>query len=431
MENNLLPEIIYENLPDFLKRLTNPFTGRERDIILLSSLGVLSASLPNVFGVYDRNRFSPNLYLLIIAPPASGKGVMNMSKKLIEKTHRMIKENSIADIADCEDQKKDNKDKKQKCPDLEIKIIPGNVSSSKFYKHIQNSNHGILIFETEADTISVMLKQDWGNFSDVLRKAFHHETVSISRDIDDKYFEISNPKLSLVISGTANQVQPLIQSKENGLFSRFLFYMFEESTGWKDVSPNGATVDYNHLFSDAGDEMFKLHENLEKNQSEVEIKLSESQWLKFNDTMTRVVEAFIKEKKIDDIAVLKRHGVMMFRICMILTIIRHKDSNSFENSIICNDDDFDCALNIIKSTIDHSIRVSSLLNIPNGKKEKFLTVREILLLAELPNDFERKLAIEKGTNLNIPERTIDYFLKRWIDNEIISKIANGKFKKKT
>lgn len=54
MENNLLPESAYENLPAFLQELTAPFEGRERDIVLLSSIGVISACLPKVFGVYRR-----------------------------------------------------------------------------------------------------------------------------------------------------------------------------------------------------------------------------------------------------------------------------------------------------------------------------------------------------------------------------------------
>ena len=98
MENNLLPEVVYENLPDLLKELTIPFEGRERDIILLSSIGVISACLPKVFGMYDRDKYYSNLYVLIIAPPASGKGVMNKSKKLIEGIHNYIKEVSQAEI---------------------------------------------------------------------------------------------------------------------------------------------------------------------------------------------------------------------------------------------------------------------------------------------------------------------------------------------
>ena len=330
MENNLLPEAVYENLPDFLRELTIPFEGRERDIVLLSSIGVVSACLPKVFGIYDRDKYYSNLFILIIAPPASGKGVMNKAKKLVEGIHNYIKELSQAEIDDCLEETKNDKNNKGNCPDLVIKILPGNVSSSKVYKHLQNSEHGLLMFESEADTVSAMLKHDWGNFSDVLRKAFHHEAISISRQIDDTYFDVPNPRLSLVISGTPDQVKPLIQSKENGLFSRFLFYYFNDSVGWKDVSPENNQLDYSTLFSNAGNQMLILYEKLVDCDSDIEIKLSQNQWQRFNETMSYVVDAYIESNNQDVLPILKRHGLMLFRTCMILSMMRHINDETFE-----------------------------------------------------------------------------------------------------
>lgn len=48
METNFLPEIVYQKLPEFLQELTRPFSERERDVVLLSPLGVLSAALPSI-----------------------------------------------------------------------------------------------------------------------------------------------------------------------------------------------------------------------------------------------------------------------------------------------------------------------------------------------------------------------------------------------
>ena len=98
-----------------------------------------------------------------------------------------------------------------------------------------SSEHGLLIMESEADTLSNMLNNDWSNYSDVLRKAFHHEPISISRKIEKIFEEINQPKLSMVISGTPNQLQPLIKSKDNGLFSRFIVYSFDEIAEFKNV----------------------------------------------------------------------------------------------------------------------------------------------------------------------------------------------------
>jgi hypothetical protein len=87
-------------------------------------------------------------------------------------------------------------------------------------------NDGIgLLFETEGDTLSQTLKSDYGNYSDTLRKAYHHETISLSRRKDREYLEVKNPRLSVVLAGTPEQVRRLIPDTENGLMSRFIFNM--------------------------------------------------------------------------------------------------------------------------------------------------------------------------------------------------------------
>ena len=77
---------------------------------------------------------------------------------------------------------------------------------------ILGDNDGIgLLFESEGDTLSQTLKSDYGNYSDVLRKAFHHELVSLSRRKDREYCEVSNPRVSVALAGTPEQVRKLMQ----------------------------------------------------------------------------------------------------------------------------------------------------------------------------------------------------------------------------
>lgn len=429
IENEFMKEDIYNNLPELIKELTKPFKGRERDIVLLSVIGVLSACFPKVYGIYDGNRYSTNLYLLIIAPPASGKGIMNKAQKLIEKIHSNIKEASLFEMDECKKSQKKSKDKNTKCPELDIKLVPGNVSSSKLYKHLEKSLYGLLIFETEADTISTMLKQDWGNFSDVLRKAFHHETLSISREIDDKFFEISNPKLSLVLSGTPNQVSPLINSQENGLFSRFMYYYFDEPSYWKDVSPQGQFQDTSLLFSESGDKIAEIYAILLKNERDIKVDLTIEQWNELNENMTFLVSSFIKISKLNILSSIKRYGVILFRICMIFTIIRNKDNLSNEEMFYCDDRDFQCAFEIVKLTIDHSIKVSNLLDIQKSDPKKKLKLREALLYSKLPSKFTKKEAIEISKTLGIPSRSLDFILNKLIKIKLLMSYSNGLYQR--
>ena len=83
MERRLISNSVYNRLPVLLKELTINFEGREKDIVLLSSLAVLSNTFPNIKGIYDGDDIYPQLFVVIIAPAASGKGVMNYSRILI------------------------------------------------------------------------------------------------------------------------------------------------------------------------------------------------------------------------------------------------------------------------------------------------------------------------------------------------------------
>lgn len=292
---------------------------------------------------------------------------------------------------------------------------------------MQSSPQGLLIFETEADTISNMLKQDWGNFSDVLRKAFHHETISISREIDEKFFEIKDPKLSLVLSGTPGQIAPLISSQENGLFSRFIFYYFDEPTFWKDVSPDGDQMDINQLFENAGDSTLINYNKLINRQTPVEFKLTKEQWAKFNETMNFAVSSLISIHNTEILPTIKRKGVIMFRFCMILTFIRIEDIDEIGNEIYCTDDDFNTALAIIKTTIDHSIIVSSLFK--EVSKVQKLNMNESIIFSQLNKHFTRKQVLDIGQTMKIPERTLDYMIYRFTRVGLITKVSNGNFQK--
>ena len=84
---------------------------------------------------------------------------------------------------------------------------------------ILGDNDGIgLLFESEGDTLSQTLKSDYGNYSDVLRKAFHHELVSLSRRKDREYCEVANPRVSVALAGTPEQVRRLIQRQVQKLY---------------------------------------------------------------------------------------------------------------------------------------------------------------------------------------------------------------------
>ena len=140
--------------------------------------------------------------------------------------------------------------------------------------------------------------------------------------------------------------------------------------------------------------------------------------------MGYVVDAYIGSNNQDVLPILKRHGLMLFRICMILTMIRHVDYEIIEDSIECNDEDFETALAIIKFSVDQAINVSNLLSTKTN-----LTVKETLFLKRLENDFRWSDAVNLCEQIGISQRTAANFLKKMINLKILIKVSNGNYKK--
>ncbi len=425
MERRKIESSIYERLPQELKSLTENFVGREKDIVLLSSIGVLSNCFPNVYGVYDGNDVYPHLYTIIIAPPASGKGAMNYARLLIQDIHDKILADSKKKQNDCKNSK-DKERSSEPCPPLCIKILPANISTPEMYSYLGTSKHGLLIIESEADTMGDMFKSDWSNYSDVLRKVFHHEPISISRKIDKIFEEIKEPKLSMVISGTPDQLKPIIQSKENGLYSRFILYSFDEVSGFKNVfAPKNK--ENKDIFRTVGKGIFKLYNYLEEIKEPLKFAFTQRQEEKFLKRIAHIHKDITTNIE-DFTPSLYRHGLIMFRIAMIFTVIRNKENIlNGQKTLLCSNKDFIIAFFLTKTLLRHSLYTFKTLD--NG----FLPIQDEMILDDLGNNsvnsFQRKEAIQIGKRYSIPMRTIDDKLRQWQKRKIIKKIRKGVYKK--
>lgn len=422
--NEMIEEGVYRRLPKILQNITNPFTGRERDIILTSAIGVLSACLPNLYGVYDGDKIYSNLYVMIIAPAASGKGVMNKSRILIDKIHDKVLKDSINIQKNCKEEKKESKEKgSDDCPSLEIKILPANISTAEMYSYMGASNHGLLIMESEADTMSNMLNNDWSNYSDILRKCFHHEPISISRKMEKIFEDIKEPKLSLVMSGTPEQLKTLIKSKENGLYSRFIVYTFDEINQFKNVFSIN-TRSYNAIFEEEAKKIFNLYEVLASLKQEIEFKFTENQVEKFLKELIAIHKIILDDHPQSFISNLNRHGLILFRIAMILTALRNIDNISGTGKeLVCSNVDFILALEITKAFLKHSLVTYNTFD------DGILSENDEKLLFGLPFQFTRAEAIELAEEHNIPKRTMDDKLKQWKKKNIISPIKQGLYRR--
>ena len=176
-------------------------------------------------------------------------------------------------------------------PPMKMFLIAGNNSATGVLENLMDADGVGLICESEADTLSAAIGTDYGHWSDTLRKAFDHDRLSYNRRTNREYREISRTFLSVLLSGTPAQVQPLIPSAENGLFSRQLFYSMPATTGW--VNQFGGTEGNNDLdrrFEAWGKEWEQRLQELVPRVSVLTFLLTDVQQYRFNDAFTRLFD---------------------------------------------------------------------------------------------------------------------------------------------
>ncbi|MCU4158381.1 DUF3987 domain-containing protein [Carboxylicivirga sp. A043] len=423
---------VFNTLPPLLSDCVNMFDDQiEKDVVLIGALGVLSGCLPNIEGVYFGKNYTPHLYCFITAMAGSGKGNLDWAKLLGSRIHEAQLNQHKTDIEQYEYaiQKYDTLNKHEKLneskpakPSQLMHFIPGNSSSAAIIQALTNNNDRGIIFETEADTVSNIMSQEWGDFSDVLRKAFHHETVSLYRKTEDAYIEMKRPMLSMILSGTPKQVSRMIADSENGLFSRFLFYGFEHEGDFKNPFEMPSQINYKSFFEDKGNLVYELYKTLIIRQTPVQFQLTKRQGLIFTQYLNTLLNDSRTELSSEFEASIKRLGIIAFRIAMILSALRYISKSSIPHVLTCNDNDFNNALSIISTGSVHAADV--FVHLLKGGERK--TDNISLLYNKLPDKFTRANANEIGEQLSIPPSTLTRYLK---NREKYDKISHGNYRK--
>ncbi|WP_162427893.1 DUF3987 domain-containing protein [Pontibacter pudoricolor] len=420
---------VYNILPALLKEGADRFESeREKDVFLLGSLGIISGCMRNTQGVYDQRLVFPNIYAFVVAPPASGKGVMVYARMLGEAYHNRMLFSSKEALKAYEAYRKEmqagNQPIAMEKPAEQVLFIPGNASAAAVIKHLKQGEGAGIICEAEADSLANSFSQDWGNFDDVVRNAFQHETISLTRKGEGEFVEIQQPRLSIAISGTPGQVRAMVPTAENGLFSRFLYYTFEAPVKWRDVSPRKDGVNHTEFFKEMSERMLAFVDFT--HASPTEFTLSESQWKwlnrQFEEWLFKTYEAMGMEAT----SITKRLGLTTFRIAMILSVLRKYEAGNMVKQLVCDDTDFETAMTLAATFHEHANYMYSVLpkTETNAGDQKLRIFNDLL-----PDKFETKAALEVISKLGLKERSAYNYLSSLISLGLLAKVPSGGYEK--
>ena len=428
-----IPTTVYNNIPTFLQQVVQPSSSNEeRDILLLGALTAFSACFPKLFGVYDQRKVFSNLYLFVTAPASAGKGRLNQIKNLVNPVHKQKREQSKTlkqqhqvEMAtyNMNKGKSETMEKPSKPPERML-FIPANNSVTGVYQLISDNEGRGLIFETEGDTLAQAFKSDYGNYSDGFRKAFHHETISYYRRTDREYVDIERPCLSTVLSGTPKQIQALVPSAENGLFSRFMFYYMNIKPIWKNVFQTDTTNGLDEYYDQLGKHFFGLYKTL-KNNPDIEVRLTTQQQQKFNVFFEKLQTKYLNLQPDDYIATVRRLGLIAFRIIMLFSVFRIMEDGDVNQVRYCEDIDFENALEMISVLVKHSSKVFN--DLPIEQKEVKRANRKERFLEALPYQFSRQDYLNIADKSKIPHKTAEGYITKFVDAGLIHREAHNNY----
>lgn len=430
-------ELLREDLPDFLHPvLDSQDNAVGRDKMLLGTLNLISGILPkSIYSIYDRRRIYAPLYNIIYGRFATSKGDLEAVKQLVmpikqemRRAYEAEKEDYDRQHALWEAQGKKERGPEPPEPVLCSPYVAANSSASAVYRGLDANGGWGLMFETEADTLTNMLsKSEYGDYSDLLRKAHHHETVAMVRVSDKVNIEINDPRLSVFLTCTGSQLPLLLPASNvsNGLASRFLFYALPDAkVEFRDVF-EGCDKPIEDLYKGLGEQLLPLYHALRQRSSHpIQFLMSKAQQREFVSTFDAVLREQFSMLGDGIQGFIFRLALECYRYAMILSMLRRLSERAGQESLFdddeqaveCDERDFHTALILINCLVNHTGRVYAVLgttdNDPFGKIAEQLSGELRSYYKALPDKepFKASLALEVAQQLQIPRRTANRML---------------------
>ena len=382
--------------------------GEMCDMLLLSILTNCAYAMPamRMYHGFPHHVYGPELMTMVLAPAASGKGIMNYGKQLLQAI-----ENEHGEFI----------------------YLPANTSSAALMNYLKMLKGRGIMMATGIDTLSKALGSTTGGFSDSLRCMFEHETISKLRKNQEELIEIPDPHFSVLISGTFNQLKPLIKSRENGLMSRFASYVVKQTQDFDDRvwldAEEGAVPQEVVLYDQLSKEISLRYAWMKNAKHACFFYLTDAQRKSITRMFRGMYDTLRPAFGNEFDSILKRMPVIMKRIGMILTGFRLDMSQPLPERVVCSEDDFATILLIGHKLLLHSAMMFQML--PNSKDATPGEIGQNLVQKQffqmLPADFTKQDAINTAQVLGIGNKTIDRWLQKFVNSNDIQHIAHGKY----
>lgn len=436
------PAFIYDILPPFLKEvLGNCISEDDRDMMLMGTLTCISATLHNVVGEYNHDDWHPMLYFFVMADAGMGKGSLKYCREIVAPIHNELREASERLMKEYKESKSDSKSGEKDTSDVDeaphrcTLFILTNSSAASVIQQLDNNDGIGLIFDMECDTLSAMLKSEYGDYSTIIRKSYHHEPIDLSRRKDDEYRVIERPMLAICLSGTPGQLYTLTPQAEDGTFSRIICYHMPFKAEFRDVLVESANTNSDSYT--LRDRFFQLGWQYKQRREaffrggKYRIVIPQEYCKEFNEHFRQMNQEVVDDISHDMQSVVRRLAFTVFRIMMVLTSIRFMDETPNPSALTpkngsrivlrCNKDDFDIAMAMGDVLIYHTVYCYAHLpqsKVTTNEQGEIVTKKGKMeqLLAALPDTFDREtyraVSMKQGYPVSTTAKWINDYIRQ-------------------
>ena len=357
-------------------------TTVDRDKMVLATLNIISGLIPDtLYSLYDGRRIYAPLYNIFYGGYATRKGDLEACRQLVwplrqkmVRAYEQEMERYEEEMVHWENTPKASRGKAPAEPVRQTPLIAANTSGAAGFGLLAaNGGWGGRVV-SEADSLTNMLsKCEYGDYSDLLRKAHHHELCAMVRVADKVHIEIEKPRLSVLLTCTGSQLPLLLPPSNvaNGLASRFLFYALPDSkVEFRNVFDRGdrAVEEY---YLEMGKQVLALNEALEaRTDHPIQFMLSNEQQKRFVEMFNAILKEQFDLMGNGIQGFIYRLALECYRYTMVLTALRRL-SEAYgtgeplfadeESGLICDERDFRIATTIIECLVNHTARVYAVL----------------------------------------------------------------------
>jgi hypothetical protein len=430
LQEGYIPHRTYDLLPKILRYCTNTVKGRrKRDIFLTGALPVCAAALSPIRFHYGNSRLSPNLYTLVVAPPASGKSALRHARQLGDDLRKTLAKGSIItkkQLWSDEPELLERKISWEKGPPLDRLFLAADSSPSALKQRLSKSPHGI-IFETELPSLR-------GGFDDILLKGFQNEPVEVDRKTGGRT-SIPHPAPSVALSGTPSSLSSLFKGTRNGLYCRFLPYRFQADMKWASQFERKEGR-LNRLMRDAGKGFSLAHVALRERSTPLEISVPSSLQEMHTDTFDAIMAAWQKNQvRSSLLPLLLRSGLQAVKIAVVLRaadpVLEEVETLGRAEALDLRPCDMEAGVRLALTYLLHAVRTEPEVY-PNEDTAAVRNLQQRQYLEALPNEpFTTQEAKAIADRQGVNSRTAQRWLSTWAEEGLLAKPKHGEWDKQT